>query len=95
MAALPHLVATATRVLRRDDDDDDNSNSNCVTATPGPNGYVSDLNACNAYYNYDPQFGPAVAVAVLFGLFLGVHVFQAIVYRKVRLTMAYFWYLRG
>ncbi|KAK6076447.1 RTA1 domain-containing protein [Seiridium cupressi] len=86
MAALPHFIATATKILRRDDDDggdwDDDNDSNCVKATPGPNGYVSDLNACNAYYNYDPQFAPAVAVAVIFGLFLGVHIVQGFAYKK-------------
>jgi hypothetical protein len=85
MATLPDFIATATRVIRRDDDDDSDS-QNCVTATPGPNGYVDDLNACNAYYNYDPKFAPAVAVAVIFGLLLGVHLFQGIFYKKVRGT---------
>lgn len=86
MSALPHLIATATRVLRRDDDGgdwDDDGDDNCVKAIPGVNGHVSDLNACNAYYNYDPQFAPAVAVAVIFGLFLGVHIVQGFAYKKV------------
>jgi hypothetical protein len=81
--SFPELVATATRVLRRDDDDDNDGPSNCVTATPGPHGYVSQLDACNAYYNYDPQFAPAAAVAVIFGLLLGIHIVQGIAFRKV------------
>ncbi|KAI1864074.1 hypothetical protein JX265_007370 [Neoarthrinium moseri] len=84
MAALPNLIATATRVIRRDDDGDsnDDTNSNCITAVPGHNGHVDDLSACNAYYNYDPQFAPAVAVAVIFGFLFGVHLFQGFAYKK-------------
>ncbi|KAI4595318.1 hypothetical protein KJ359_006992 [Pestalotiopsis sp. 9143b] len=82
MSSLPHVVLTATKVLRRDSDDTSSSNSECYTATPGPNGYVGDPNACNAYYNYNPEYAPAVAVAILFGIFFGVHLFQGIIYKK-------------
>lgn len=82
MSSIPHLVAvTATKVLRRDSDD--TSSGDCYTATPGPNGYVGDPGACNAYYNYNPQYAPAVAVAVLFAIFFGAHLFQGIAYKKV------------
>jgi hypothetical protein len=76
-----HLT-TAARLLRRDDEDD-GSDKNCVHVTPGPNGNVPP-GACNAYYNFDPQFAPAVAVAVIFGVLTGIHVFEAVVFRKVR-----------
>lgn len=85
--SFPELVATATRVLRRDDGDDNDGPSNCVTATPGPHGHVSQLDACNAYYNYDPSFGAAAAVAVIFGLLLGVHIVQGIAFKKVSVTV--------
>ncbi len=73
------LLSTAARLLRRDDDDDD---PNCVKAVPGEHGNVP-ITACNSYYNYDPQFGPAVAVAVIFGLFTVAHLVEGVVYKKV------------
>lgn len=45
----------------------------CTTAVPGKHGNVP-IDACNSYYNYDPQFAPAVAVAVIFGILAGVHI---------------------
>lgn len=74
------LATTASRLLRRDDPDDENGD--CVYVTPGPNGYVP-VTACNAYYNFNPQFAPAVAVAVIFGIFTGIHAVQGGVYKKV------------
>ena len=79
------LVVAATHLVRRDDWDDDGGDggdANCVKATPGPNGNVP-ITACNSYYNYDPQFAPAVAVAVIFGIFTAVHLVQAVAFRKV------------
>ena len=76
-----NLPATATRLLSRDSDDE---GQNCVYATPGPNGHV-DIPACNAYYNYDPQFAPAVAVAVIFGILTAAHVFEAVLFKKVHI----------
>ena len=86
MTILPHLMVLSRHVIRRDDDSGDagdDSDKNCIKAVPGPNGHVDDLNACNAYYNYDPQFAPAVAVAVIFGVLLGIHLLQGILYKKV------------
>jgi len=54
----------------------------CTTAVPGKNGNVP-ADACNAYYNYDPSFSSAVAVAVIFGLFSVAHIVLAIIFRKV------------
>ncbi len=76
------LVLAATRLARRDDWDDDDADSNCVKATRGPNGNVP-ITACNSYYNYDPQFAPTVAVAVIFGIFTAVHIVEAFAFRKV------------
>ncbi|KAM7186224.1 RTA1 like domain containing protein, partial [Naviculisporaceae sp. PSN 640] len=53
----------------------------CVTMVPGPNGNVP-VSACNAYYNYDPQFEPALACAVIFGILTAVHVAQAFILKK-------------
>ncbi|KAK4153966.1 RTA1 like protein-domain-containing protein [Chaetomidium leptoderma] len=80
------LVATAIRLVRRDQWDDDNDwhdgdDANCVKATPGPNGNVP-ITACNSYYNYDPQFAPAVAVAVIFGILTAVHLVEAVAFKK-------------
>ncbi|AEO55730.1 hypothetical protein MYCTH_2299854 [Thermothelomyces thermophilus ATCC 42464] len=71
------LTQAATRLLRRDDDED------CVWVEPGPNGHVPPSEtACNSYYNFNPQFAPAVAVAVIFGIFTGIHVVEAFVFKK-------------
>jgi hypothetical protein len=59
------------------------ASATCTTAVPGKYGYVPP-DACNSNYNYDPQFAPAVAVAVIFGIFTLVHLVLAIVFRKVR-----------
>ncbi|GAB1318302.1 RTA1 like protein-domain-containing protein [Madurella fahalii] len=75
------LAATVARLLPREDWYDDEEESNCIYVEPGPNGNVP-ITACNSYYNYDPQFAPAVAVAVIFGIFTGIHVFEAIVFKK-------------
>lgn len=73
------LTQTTTRLLRRDDDDD------CVWVEPGPNGYVPPSETtCNSYYYFNPQFAPAVAVAVIFGIFTLIHVFEAFLFQKVR-----------
>ncbi|KAK3361763.1 RTA1 like protein-domain-containing protein [Lasiosphaeria ovina] len=78
---LPRLIAAATvQVLGRDDGDDD-SNDDCVKATPGHNGNVP-VDACNSYYNYDPQVAPAVATAVIFAIFTGIHLFEAFFFKK-------------
>lgn len=78
------LITAATRLARRDDDwggDWEDDSDKCVGATPGPNGNVP-ITACNSYYNYDPQFAPAVAVAVIFGVLTGVHLVEAVAFRK-------------
>ncbi|KAB5585202.1 RTA1 like protein-domain-containing protein [Coniochaeta sp. 2T2.1] len=54
----------------------------CTTAVPGRHGHVSDFEACNAYYNFDPELAPAVAVAVIFGLFTLCHAVLAFIYNK-------------
>jgi len=79
------LLSTATRLLRRDDDGNDwqdEGDTNCVKAVPGRNGNVP-ITACNSYYNYDPQFAPAVAVAVIFGVFTAAHLVEGVVFKKV------------
>ncbi|KAI1334609.1 RTA1 like protein-domain-containing protein [Xylariaceae sp. FL0016] len=82
MSLLLATVARSARLVERDGNTDGaETSSNCVTATPRPNGHVP-VDACNSYYNYDPQFAPAVAVAVIFGLLTIVHVVEAFVFRK-------------
>ena len=85
---VPILAATATvKLLTREDDwndwkhEDQGENQGCESAVPGHNGNVP-ISACNSYYNYDPQVAPAVAVAVLFGIFTGVHLFEGIAFKK-------------
>ena len=54
----------------------------CTTAKPGPNGHVP-FDACNSYYNVEPQFAPAVAVAVIFGVLSTIHIAEAFIFSKV------------
>ncbi|KAF8817168.1 hypothetical protein BYT27DRAFT_7237618 [Phlegmacium glaucopus] len=53
----------------------------CVTAIPGKNGNVPP-DACNALYFYNPSFTAAIIFSVVFGILLGVHILQSILYRK-------------
>lgn len=53
------------------------------TITPDHNGYVPP-GTCGAIWTYYPAFKAAVAFAVMFALLLGVHLWQAIIYKKVR-----------
>ncbi|KKY27425.1 putative rta1 domain protein [Diplodia seriata] len=57
------------------------STPSCTTAIPGKYGNVP-FDACNSYYNFDPQFAPAVAVAVIFGILTIAHLVLAIVFKK-------------
>jgi hypothetical protein len=90
MSAFKLLAATAShRLFRREDwgdwgdwQDWEEDNENCEKAPPGPNGNVP-IGACNSYYNYDPQFAPAVAVAVIFGILTAVHLAEGIALKKV------------
>lgn len=54
----------------------------CTTATPGRYGQVP-IDACNSYYNFNPNFAAAVAFAVLFGMTAVGHTVQAAIYKKV------------
>jgi hypothetical protein len=59
------------------------AHATCTTAVPGKYGKVPP-GSCNSYYPFDPQFAPAVAVAILFGILTLAHLVLAIVFRKVR-----------
>lgn len=59
----------------------DVSFASCTTAVPGKYGYVPPT-ACNSYYNFDPSFSAAVAVAVIFGILTLLHLTEAIVFKK-------------
>lgn len=50
-------------------------------ATPAANGYVP-AEACNALWEYSPNFGLAVAFSVLFGILTMTHVVQAVLHRQ-------------
>lgn len=56
--------------------------TSCVSAVPGKNGYVPP-SACNALYSYNPSFVAAVIFTIIFGVITGVHLIQAISYRRV------------
>jgi RTA1 like protein len=58
--------------------------ASCVTVTPGQYGYVPEW-ACNSNYNYDPSFAGALIFAIAFGITTFVHIFQAFLYKRVRL----------
>ncbi|KAI5463524.1 RTA1 like protein-domain-containing protein [Mariannaea sp. PMI_226] len=53
----------------------------CVSAIPDKYGHVP-IDACNAYYNFYPNFNGNLAFAVLFGLTTIIHLVQAIIYKK-------------
>lgn len=88
MLSVLQLVGTASVLVSRndwDDSDDEDGPQNCEYATPGVNGNVP-VTACNSYYNYDPQFAPAVAVAVIFGILTAIHIFEAVAFKKVGIS---------
>lgn len=58
--------------------------ANCITAVPDKYGNVP-ITACNSYYNFNPQFAPAVAVATIFGVLTIAHLVLAIAFKKVSL----------
>lgn len=53
------------------------------TVTPDANGYVPP-GTCGALWNYYPSFGAAIVFTVLFVVLVLVHLWQAVVSRKVR-----------
>lgn len=57
------------------------ASATCTTAVPGKYGYVPP-DACNANYNYYPNFNAAVAMSTLFGIVLVAHIVQAVIYKK-------------
>ncbi|KAH8888527.1 hypothetical protein GQ53DRAFT_795708 [Thozetella sp. PMI_491] len=59
----------------------ESSAPSCTTAIPGQYGNVP-IDACNSNWNFDPQFVPAVAVSVMFGLLTLGHIVEAVVYKK-------------
>lgn len=85
MAPSAFEKATLT-LVERASTTSDSLTGDCVTALPGKYGNVP-INACNSYYNYDPSFEPAVAVAVIFGLLTITHLALGILFRK-RFTWA-------
>ncbi|KAH8684775.1 RTA1 like protein-domain-containing protein [Tricladium varicosporioides] len=56
----------------------------CFSAVPDKNGYVP-YGSCGANYLYYPSFGGAVAFAILFGISLFLHIFQAFTFKKWKL----------
>ncbi|KAL7785464.1 hypothetical protein V8C43DRAFT_317746 [Trichoderma afarasin] len=58
------------------------------TITPDHNGYVPP-GTCGAIWTYYPAFKAAVAFAVVFALLLGVHIWQAIIYKKVQVVLGH------
>lgn len=79
--ASPFLIMSDTTTNTTDTS---SPTSTCVNVTPDSDGYVPEW-ACNANYNYGPSFPAAVIFTILFGLTLGAHVHQAIMYKKIRL----------
>ncbi|KAK4118554.1 hypothetical protein N657DRAFT_694374 [Parathielavia appendiculata] len=83
MLPYKQLIVTASHLVRRENRGEnwEEDDGKCDWVTPGPNGNVP-VGACNSYYNYDPQFAPAVAVAVIFGILTAVHVAEAFAFKK-------------
>ncbi|RDW85624.1 hypothetical protein BP5796_03949 [Coleophoma crateriformis] len=59
--------------------------ASCVTVTPGKNGYVPN-DACNAEWNYNLSFAAALFFTILFGITTAVHIFQAFIHQKVKMS---------
>lgn len=77
-----HLkMATSTSTSSAPTSTSDASGPSCTTAVPGKYGHVP-ITACNSYYNFDPSFGAAVAVSVIFGVLTLAHLAEAVVFRK-------------
>ncbi|KAJ5579648.1 uncharacterized protein N7459_005633 [Penicillium hispanicum] len=57
------------------------ASATCVNVAPGKNGYLPP-ESCDAILYYVPSFAAAVLFCVLYGLTTGVHIGQAIVYKK-------------
>lgn len=55
------------------------------TAVPDRNGHVPP-GSCNAIWDYYPSFVAAVVFVVVFGALMAVHVWQAVSYKKVRVS---------
>lgn len=55
--------------------------ASCTTAVPGKYGNVP-ITACNSYYNFNPEFAPAVAVCVLFSILTLAHMAEAYMFKK-------------
>ncbi|CZS96245.1 related to phospholipid-translocating ATPase [Rhynchosporium graminicola] len=60
------------------------STASCIRVPPGKNGYVPAW-ACDANYSYNPSFAGAIVFAIIFGICLFLHIFQAIHYSKNKL----------
>ncbi|RPB00483.1 hypothetical protein L873DRAFT_1834998 [Choiromyces venosus 120613-1] len=74
-------MATPTTAIHSFSSSTTTSTATCVTVTPRKYGEVPH-GACNSYYMFFPNFGAAIAFAVLFGLVTGVHIVQAFAYKK-------------
>lgn len=74
-------MATSTSTSSTPTSTSDGSAPSCTTAVPGKYGNVP-ATACNSYYNFDPSFGAAVAVSVIFGVLTAAHLAEAVVFRK-------------
>lgn len=74
-------MATSTTNSSTPTSTSDASFASCTTAVPGEYGHVPST-ACNSYYNYDPSFSAAVAVAVIFGILTLLHLAEAVVFKK-------------
>jgi hypothetical protein len=59
----------------------------CTTAVPGKYGHVP-ADACNAEWNFSPNFAAAVAFAVLFGMSAVAHAVQGVLFKKVHFQFA-------
>lgn len=56
----------------------------CITISPGKHGYLPP-ESCDVILYYVPSFGAAILFCVLYGLVAMLHIFQAIIYKKVGL----------
>lgn len=80
-----HSSGSPTSILTSPISPTSSSAATCVTVVPGPSGYVPPA-ACNAVWNFSPSFPAAVFFCILFGVTLICHVFEAILFHKLKLS---------
>lgn len=76
------VTTTTTTIAMAATTTSSSATASCTTAVPGKYGRVP-IDACNAYYFFDPSFSANLAFAVLFGMTTMAHLVEAVIFKKV------------